>query len=72
MHTITSEELMEAMEHVIPIASSTNSETRKTKSLIFNPIDLRYNLVYCVEGKTEVYDYLHPQDAIAKYNGLTT
>jgi len=67
-HKVTLKNIMPAMDHEIPLASSFNARTKKGKDLIFNPAHLKYRVRY-YDGQSETSNsYSNPLDAIDKYN----
>ena len=68
MTKITINDVNEAMDIEIIVASSFNSKTKKQKKLIFNPAELYYKVKFS-NGKIEAsLSFFNPKDAIDKYN----
>jgi len=67
-HEISLEDISDAMQTEIVLASSCDSRRKKAKDLKFTPYDSTYSVRYYDNNSETSNSYKNPGDAIKKYN----
>ena len=70
-HEISLEDIADAMQIEIVLASSCDSRKKKAKDLKFTPYDTTYRVRYYDNNFETSNSYKNPGDAIKKYNEHT-
>ena len=71
MHTINVDEVKDALNQEIVIASSCSAKTKKAKDMKYNPRSGEFTIRYNCKGEEEEVNVLkHAFDAVACYNSF--